>query len=154
MNARCSITKMALMAYLALAAVFLPSLSQAYTPQEAHRVLTTGQNPFDNSAAPAKQTPVVKPMPVTKATPVPTTSRSPSSTQPTVAPANATGVNINTADAATLAQGLKGVGTVKAQAIVSYRQQHGPFTRIEDLDKVKGIGPATVEKNRALIRLR
>lgn len=57
-------------------------------------------------------------------------------------------ININTADASTLQQGLTNVGPRKAQAIVAYRRQHGPFTRVEDLAQVKGIGTATVERNR------
>ena len=57
-------------------------------------------------------------------------------------------ININTADASTLQQGLTNVGPRKAQAIVAYRRQHGPFIRVEDLARVKGIGTATVERNR------
>jgi competence protein ComEA len=57
-------------------------------------------------------------------------------------------ININTADASTLQQGLANVGPHKAQAIVAYRRQHGPFLRVEDLARVKGIGTATVERNR------
>lgn len=51
-------------------------------------------------------------------------------------------VNINTADKATLIS-LNGVGEVKAQAIIDYREADGPFRVIEDIMKVKGIGPAT-----------
>ncbi len=58
-------------------------------------------------------------------------------------------VNINTADVHELAAAIKGVGEKTARAIVAYREQHGPFSRIEDLARVKGIGPATIEKNRA-----
>lgn len=58
-------------------------------------------------------------------------------------------VDINTADAKTLATQLQGVGPKSAEAIVAYRTKHGPFKRVEDLDKVKGIGKKTVEKNRA-----
>ena len=61
---------------------------------------------------------------------------------------NAGPVDINTADAATLASAIKGVGEKKAATIVAYRETHGPFTRIEDLSNVKGIGPDTIEKNR------
>ena len=52
-------------------------------------------------------------------------------------------VNLNTADETTLTA-LKGIGKVKAKAIVDYRQSNGPFKSIEDLAKVKGIGDKTV----------
>jgi competence protein ComEA len=48
-------------------------------------------------------------------------------------------VNVNTASAAELAS-LPGIGPSKAQAIVEHRAKE-PFTRAEDLRKVKGIGP-------------
>lgn len=57
-------------------------------------------------------------------------------------------IDINTADASTLQQGLTNVGPHKAEAIVAYRRQHGHFLRVEDLTRVKGIGTATVERNR------
>ncbi|MCF7749652.1 helix-hairpin-helix domain-containing protein [Bacillus subtilis subsp. subtilis] len=57
-------------------------------------------------------------------------------------------IDINTADASTLQQGLTNVGPRKAEAIVAYRRQHGHFLRVEDLTRVKGIGTATVERNR------
>lgn len=60
-------------------------------------------------------------------------------------------VNINTADAATLAEHVKGVGLKKAEAIVQYRKDNGPFKSVEDLAKVTGIGDETVEKNRAIL---
>lgn len=62
-------------------------------------------------------------------------------------------VNINTADAATLAKELTGVGDVTAAAIVAYREEHGPFQSADELTKVKGVGAKTVEKNRDNIRL-
>jgi competence protein ComEA len=58
-------------------------------------------------------------------------------------------VDINTADAQTLAQALDGVGAAKAQAIVDYRQVNGPFKTVDDLEKVRGIGKSTLEKNRS-----
>ena len=60
-------------------------------------------------------------------------------------------VNINTADAETISAELQGVGMSKAQAIVEYRKNHGPFKSFEDLTLVKGIGARTVEINRANI---
>jgi competence protein ComEA len=62
-------------------------------------------------------------------------------------------VNINNADAATLAEVLNGVGLTKAQAIVEYREQHGAFRDAYELANIKGIGERTVEKNEARIRL-
>jgi len=57
-------------------------------------------------------------------------------------------VDLNTATAEQLAEALQGVGPAKAEAIVEYRQQHGPFTSIDQLLQVQGIGEATLEKNR------
>ena len=51
-------------------------------------------------------------------------------------------LNINTADSATL-QTLNGIGPSKAQAIIDYRTQNGPFATIEDIMNVSGIGTAT-----------
>ncbi|HZD52247.1 MAG TPA: helix-hairpin-helix domain-containing protein [Woeseiaceae bacterium] len=63
-------------------------------------------------------------------------------------------VDINSADAETLSAELKGVGMAKAQAIVAYRKQHGPFKSVDDLALVKGIGARTLEINRKDILLR
>lgn len=60
-------------------------------------------------------------------------------------------VNINTADADALASALKGVGKSKAEAIIAYRKEHGPFKSPEQLSEVKGIGDKLVERNRAHI---
>ena len=62
-------------------------------------------------------------------------------------------VNINTADAQGLADGLNGVGIKKAQAIVAWRDANGQFKTANDLTSVKGIGSKTVEKNKADIQL-
>jgi len=58
-------------------------------------------------------------------------------------------INLNTADAATLQRELLGIGVVKAQAIVAYREEHGDFASVDELLEVKGIGEATLAKNRA-----
>ena len=54
-------------------------------------------------------------------------------------------VNINTASVNEL-QTIKGIGQVKAEAIVKDRQKNGKYRSIEDLARVKGIGPRTVKK--------
>ena len=56
-------------------------------------------------------------------------------------------VNINTADAEQIASAMTGVGESKAKAIVEYREQHGKFKSIQDLEYVDGIGEKTIEKN-------
>ncbi len=57
-------------------------------------------------------------------------------------------VDINTADAETLALALDGIGLAKAREIVAFREQNGEFKSIEDLEQVRGIGPATIARNR------
>ncbi len=63
-------------------------------------------------------------------------------------------VNINTASARLVAQTLSGVGLKKAETIVAYRKKHGRFASFDDLQKVKGIGKSTVQKNKHLITFR
>ena len=58
-------------------------------------------------------------------------------------------VDVNTADAAALAEALKGVGAKTAAEIVSHRKAHGPFRNPDDLLEVKGIGKKTLDLNRA-----
>ena len=53
-------------------------------------------------------------------------------------------VDINTSDAETIAATLKGIGMKKAQAIVTYRENNGPFKSVEELTKVRGIGEKTL----------
>ncbi len=53
-------------------------------------------------------------------------------------------ININTATKAQL-DGLKGIGPAKAQAVIDYRTKNGPFKTVDDLEKVSGIGPATMK---------
>ncbi|HBK57637.1 MAG TPA: competence protein ComEA [Xanthomonadales bacterium] len=62
-------------------------------------------------------------------------------------------VDINSADAATLAEVLNGVGPAKAEAIVAHRKANGGFESADQLAEVKGIGLATVEKNRDRIQV-
>ncbi len=61
-------------------------------------------------------------------------------------------ININTASVEELSSKLKGIGKAKAAAIIEWRETNGKFQSLEDVDEVKGIGSATLEKNKALIR--
>ena len=56
-------------------------------------------------------------------------------------------MNINTADKETLMSAIKGVGEKRAEAIIAYREDHGPFKSIEELANVRGVGPSIVESN-------
>ncbi|MCC5793723.1 MAG: helix-hairpin-helix domain-containing protein [Chromatiales bacterium] len=62
-------------------------------------------------------------------------------------------VNINTADAETLARELNGVGVSRAQAIIEYRERNGAFRQPEELLNVSGIGMQILEQNRENILL-
>jgi competence protein ComEA len=62
-------------------------------------------------------------------------------------------VNINTADVATLASELVGVGPEIAKRIVEFRERHGAFKSVEALVDVRGIGPALLEKNLSILTL-
>jgi len=62
-------------------------------------------------------------------------------------------VDINRADAPTLATELDGVGLSRAQAIVEYRSLNGDFTAAEQLMEVKGIGSQVLEANRQNIQI-
>ncbi|MGQ6473930.1 ComEA family DNA-binding protein [Serratia sp. IR-2025] len=67
--------------------------------------------------------------------------------------AEETAVSINQATAEQLAAALSGVGLKKAEGIVRYREQNGPFTQVEQLQEVPGIGPALFEKNRTRLKM-
>ena len=61
-------------------------------------------------------------------------------------------VNVNSADAKTLARELQGVGMAKAEAIISYREKNGPFKSADDLSKVKGLGKKLIDQNKANLK--
>lgn len=61
-------------------------------------------------------------------------------------------VNVNSADAKTLARELQGVGMAKAEAIISYREKNGPFKSADDLAKVKGLGKKLIDQNKSNLK--
>ncbi len=61
-------------------------------------------------------------------------------------------VDVNTADAKTLARELQGIGMAKAEAIVAYREKNGPFKSADDLAKVKGLGKKLVDQNKSNLK--
>ncbi len=61
-------------------------------------------------------------------------------------------ININTATEGELVS-LNGIGSSKAQEIILYREMFGDFKSVDELQKVKGIGAKTVEKNRSRMRV-
>lgn len=78
----------------------------------------------------------------------PTSAEPPVTSEKPRNPGEATGasrININTASVNELVT-LNGIGEVKAQAIIAYREEHGPFESIDQIKDVKGIGEATFSK--------
>lgn len=65
-------------------------------------------------------------------------------------PSDAFPININTADEALL-ELLPGIGPAYAQRIIEFREQYGPFTEVNQLEEIRGIGPQTMQKLRANI---
>ncbi len=62
-------------------------------------------------------------------------------------------IDINSADAAQFEK-ITGIGPAKAKAIVDYRSKNGPFQKVEDLEKVAGIGPKMLEKIKAEVTVK
>jgi len=81
-----------------------------------------------------------------KLSPTPSSTSKTKSATPSKAN-NTSPVNINTANLEELCT-LSGIGEVKAQAIIDWREENGSFETIEDIMKVKGIGAKTFEKNK------
>lgn len=113
-----------------------PVADQALTaaPEAAPSTLTRFvESPADEP--PARKPEVTPPAPAREAPP----------------PSIAVRINVNTADAAQLDL-LPGVGPVIAERIIAERVANGPFRTLRDLERVRGIGPKTVEKLAAHVR--
>lgn len=63
-------------------------------------------------------------------------------------------ININTATADELSRMLKGIGEKRAEAIVAYREENGPFRTVEQLQSVKGVGEMVLEQNRDMLSVK
>lgn len=63
-------------------------------------------------------------------------------------------ININKADAKSIAKNLNGIGDKRAEAIVDYRKANGPYQTLHDLQKVKGVGKSVTETNARLIQFK
>jgi competence ComEA-like helix-hairpin-helix protein len=100
------------------------------------------------------KTPLPSPTPAPVSTPTPTPQSSPQATEmptpsatPEPTPRQLEKININTASLGEL-DNITGVGLVIGQRIIDYRNINGPFQKIEDIKKIKGIGDITFEKMR------
>lgn len=85
---------------------------------------------------------------VSLANAAPDNSAKQATTQSAIASPSTSKLNLNTADTQALTTQLTGIGQSKAKAIIAYRETNGPFTAIDELLEVKGIGKALLEKNR------
>ena len=94
--------------------------------------------------------PAIAPVPAATASSEPR-----STTTPTPAPAMSGGslLDINSVTAAQL-EHLPGIGPALAQRIVADRQKHGLYTSVDQLDRVEGIGPKTLEKLRPYLMVK
>ncbi|MFN3974257.1 MAG: ComEA family DNA-binding protein [Dehalococcoidia bacterium] len=84
---------------------------------------------------------------------VPLAGRGGQAQEVTISAKDSTLLDLNTADAQAL-EALPGIGSVLAQRIVEFRTRYGPFTQVDDLLKVQGIGPKTLERLRPLVTVR
>lgn len=103
-------------------------------------------------AAPVAVSPVATATPVVTQAPASKAGTSVAKKEQAITADDAT-VNINTASAEDFARVMNGVGLKKGQAIISYREELGQFTAIEQLQEVPGIGTALFERNKDRLKL-
>ncbi|MDK9603232.1 helix-hairpin-helix domain-containing protein [Lelliottia wanjuensis] len=115
-------------------------------------IATTGMSCSVLAATPAAKTHTVATT-AEVASPDATASQPKATVSNKAADDEGTRVSINSASAEDLARAMNGVGLKKAQAIVGYRDEYGPFKTLDDLKQVPGIGSALVERNLAHLTL-
>ena len=126
----------------ATAAADLESINLAQTIVDTEQIYVPVR--VRRTPAPARRPePRLRPKRTSAVTSVPVTAGSPVSTVPSK-------VNINTATASQLDE-LPGVGPSTANRIIAYRQSKGPFSKVEDLLNVPGIGPAKLDAMRPMV---
>ena len=124
----------------------LDSINLAQTILDTEQIYVPRKSPAARVRKPAPRlVPKRKP-----AANVPTTTVTSGGATVVPGAAPSTKVNINSATAAQL-DTLPGIGPTTARAIISYRQSKGPYSRVEDLLNVPGIGPARLDAMRAMI---
>jgi competence protein ComEA len=112
----------------------------------------TATNTTSVETVPATQSSAIADIQQSLASPETSSENTSVTTQNNAAPEQPGLISINNASLNQL-DTLPGIGPAKAQAIIDYRIQNGPFVSIDSLTDVSGIGPATLEKIRPLVTL-
>jgi competence protein ComEA len=127
-----------------------PALASPTSPP-AERTPALVAPPTEAATVATVTTPAATSPPPTEPPIVPPTEAPPTAARGRTPTPELTGpVNLNTATAAELER-LPGIGTALAARIIADRERNGPYRRIEDLDRVSGIGPATIARLRPLV---
>jgi comEA protein len=152
MNKKPSVELLAFVQKVLLSTAFFISIS-AFVPAQAQQSVV--DNPM-LSSSPVRYGPyrssTNRPLQIQSVTSSQTSSTKVKSVSSTQKKSTTGIININTASETELVA-LPGIGPSKARAIAEYRQSQGSFKSIDDLQKVKGIGPATLDKLRAHVTL-